>query len=631
MKIVVLDCEANGLTPTKVWCICTEEVSGEEKFYWDDSCGFDCFITYAKTVDYWVMHNGIHYDGPVLNKLIQEGVIDEQKIIDTFIVSKTVDYYAFNTHSLAEWGVKLGVPKQEHDDWDNYSPEMLSRCRSDVDITRRVWDKLKRYVFDPKWAMALRTEHDIAIELRLAQDEGFDFDKDTAKDILEEVKYDMLSLEAEFQKAWPPTLEEVKRIKLRTKEDGTLYKNVQDAMLNHPYIKQANGAENEEFLILYDYIPFKPGSPKVRVDKLWKYGWSPIEKTKGHKKFLKERKPDPVRKAHFDRYGWTCGEVNLATLPDDAPEVAHKLAEWLTLEGRRSSLEEWIGCVDPIDGKIHGKTWHIGTWTGRMSHTKPNTANIASVWGDDEPTNGVERVKAKYDNQLRALFHVKEGEWLVGTDAEGIQLRVLAHYLKDEGYADSIANGVTADGTDIHNVNRRALGLESVTRPQAKTFIYAWLLGAGVGMVRSILRCSTSLATAAISSFLNNTPGLKRLKEVEIPRDARRGYFVGLDGRRVKNNSEYLMLAGYLQNGESIAIKMWTVLKMRMAREAGLNVKLLAVVHDETQTKVVGSYEDAAMFASLEAGAMHEVSKKLGMFCPLTVSSNIGVNWKETH
>ena len=73
-------------------------------------------------------------------------------------------------------------------------------------------------------------------------------------------------------------------------------------------------------------------------------------------------------------------------------------------------------------------------------------------------------------------------------------------------------------------------------------------------------RASKLLNKEAVSSFILRYPGLKYLKDVVIPKDAKRGYFEGFDGRYVKCDSEHLMLAGYLQNGESVIMKRANVL-----------------------------------------------------------------------
>jgi len=331
----------------------------------------------------------------------------------------------------------------------------------------------------------------------------------------------------------------------------------------------------------------------------------------------------------FDKYGWKLNETNLATLPDTAPKEIRALTKWLTLEGRRSSLEEWLNCVED-DGRIHGKFWHIGAWTHRKAHSNPNSANIAAQF-HGTPKNAVEEVKAKYDGDMRALFHAPDGAWLVGTDAEGIQLRILAHYMKSEAYREAIVSGKKEDETDIHNLNKRAIGPVCRDRDAAKTFIYAWLLGAGVGKIAEILGTSTAHASRAIELFLTSLPELRRLKQIKIPADARRGGFIGLDGRFVQCNSEHLMLAGYLQNGESVIMKRAAVLWTERAEEAGYKFELVNDVHDEWQTIVYGSKEDAEDVGTIQCEAIEQVGEELELFCPLAGNTVVGKNWKETH
>jgi len=447
----------------------------------------------------------------------------------------------------------------------------------------------------------------------------------------------MSTLEEVFQTEWPPELVEVNRIKYRIKADGDLHKNVSDAMSNYPATQITY--EDGPHLVCYDYVSFKPGSAIDRIRKLWDAGWEPVEKTKTHAKFNREAEPGKMwgktkltpdlyqeKKEHFEYYGWTVGETNLQTLPESASEGAKRLAEWLTLEGRRSSLEEWLGCVQE-DSRIHGKFWGIGAWTHRMSHSAPNQANIFSPF-HGTPRNAVEEVKADYDTELRGLWCTDKV--LVGTDADGIQLRLLAHYMRSEDYRDAIINGRKEDETDIHNLNKRALGLEHITRDDSKTFIYAWLLGAGTAKVASILRTGASQARQAMDNFLQSIPELRDLKQKKIPSDARRGYFEGLDGRKVLCDSEHLMLAGYLQNGEAVAMKKWILEWQSEARKSGLWFRQVDVVHDEVQVEV-NTKEEAHELIRIQQEAMDTVSEQLGLFCPLTVSGDIGYNWAETH
>lgn len=337
---------------------------------------------------------------------------------------------------------------------------------------------------------------------------------------------------------------------------------------------------------------------------------------------------DP-RGVKFAKYGWMCNEQNLKTLPEDAPEGAKNLATWLTLEGRRSSLVEWLGHVRD-DGRIHGRFTHIGAWTGRMAHSAPNQANIPAAYHGD-PKTAVDVVKARYDGPMRALWGVEKGNWLVGTDAEGIQLRILAHLMNSQEYIDAIVTGKKEDETDIHNVNKRALGLPHVTRDMAKTFIYAFLLGAGPGKVAEILKVNHRTAAEAMDNFTNNIDGLDKLKGHMIPFIAKRGWFKGLDGRKVKVPSEHKVLAGMLQNGEAVVTKHAVLLWHKRAKEEGIKFKLVTWPHDEWQTEVCGDYATAVRLGEIQRQAIVDTGVNLGIVCPLAGSTDIGNNWGQTH
>lgn len=344
---------------------------------------------------------------------------------------------------------------------------------------------------------------------------------------------------------------------------------------------------------------------------------------------MKDSKQIDPRGEKFLRYGWQCNEMNLSTLPEDAPEGGRNLAEWLTLEGRRSSLEEWIKHVKD-DGRIHGRFTHIGAWTGRMAHSAPNQANIPAAF-HGTPKTAVETVKSEYDGRMRCLWTVEDGNYLVGTDAEGIQLRILAHLMKSDEYIHAIVSGRKEDETDIHNVNRKALGISHVTRDMAKTFIYAFLLGAGVAKVATILKVNQREAGEAIDNFMNSIQGLSDLKKKVIPHVAKRGWFRGLDGRKVPVPSEHKALAGMLQNGEAVVMKHSAITWTTAARKLGIKYKLVTWPHDEWQTEVEGSMNDAELLGNIQRQSIVDTGKKLSILCPLAGSTDIGRTWGDTH
>lgn len=593
-----------------------------------------------------VGHNFLQYDAKWLNLFYNQRVVDPAKVIDTIVISRLIDYDmpipkgGDSPHSLKSWGIRLNCHKGDFHDFTKLTDEMREYWHGDLDTTEKLFWHLRRYMIDPEWKKAIRCEHDLTTEMVRTSIQGFHFNKPLAQELLDEVTADMDVLETAIRSDFPPKLVEDRRIQYRTKADGTEFATVQKARAGADMVK-VDGDE----MIIYNYQEFNPGSPKQRIEVLHEAGWKPYEKTKTHMKFARAKIGDMwgkqkltedlynAKKENFETYGWAVNEDNLDTLPDDAPDGAKALAEWLTLEGRRSSLAEWIGQVKD-DNRIHGSIISIGAWTGRCAHKNPNTANISSVFHGEAKTP-VQMVKSRYDHRLRECWDVPQGSWLVGCDADGIQLRVLADYLwryfDATEYADAIISGKKEDETDIHNVNKRALGLNSATRDDAKTFIYSWLLGAGVGKTASILRITTSQASLVRKNFEESIDGLAPLKRKLIPYIAKQGWFTGYDGRKVVVPSQHKTLAGILQSGESVLMKHCLLRWTQEARNEGINFKLVGFIHDEYQTEVIGPRQDAERLMEIQKAAFLKTGEELGFMIPTPGDARIGHNWKETH
>jgi len=643
MNTIALDIETDDLDATRIWCIVARDVNGGDYHVFKHPDKLDeerqRYLDLVESVDKVVMHNGVGFDWRVLCRFFGESHLPFDKVVDTLIISRLLRYDRKGGHSLGAWGKRVFLDKGTFTDFSGgLTEEMIDYCKNDVDVTVKVYKKLAREIKEnggmETWAKPIRTEHTIQKILEKATENGFLFKAEDAEAMLNEITARMAHLEEEFQRDFPPKLEIVNTLQYKLKADGLPHVRVAQAQEKYPKTEVV-----EDTLVCYDYIPFAPGSPKKRIDRLWEAGWKPVAKTDGHLDWERDMKdaqrkgkvPDNLKErgTKFKRYGWKCNEQNLDTLPANAPVGAHKLAEWMTLDGRRSSLVEWLGQVKE-DKRIHGRFTGIGSWTHRLAHSAPNQANIPAEFHGD-PDTAVKRVKDKYDGPMRALWCVPEGSWQVGTDAEGIQLRLLAHFMKSEQYRDAILSGSKENETDIHNLNRRALGLDHITRDNAKTFIYAFLLGAGNAKVAEILSCSTQQAAEAVENFTQSIEGLARLKKTIIPRVAKRGWFKGLDGRRVGFPGQHYILAGMLQNGESTLMKYACLKWMQDADNEDIDYRLLTWPHDEWQTEVTGSRDMADRLGKIQRDAIVWAGETLELFCPQEGSTDIGENWRECH
>lgn len=657
MKTVVCDLEANGLNPDKIWCVvCKEYPSGEIHVFRDPGS----FNSYAIHVHTWVGHNFISYDCPVL-KHLYGSEIEYTRIKDTLVLSRMVDYSIPGGHSLEAWGDRLGIKKKYADVdqsfYDQWSQELEDRCISDCEINYKLYQHFLRYIQSPRWQEAIETEHEMAVVCQEIHDNGFYFDIDKAKELWHTITREVDVLDDELQTAYPPQSRLIREIHPRRTAHGSLHRG------DFRWVKDGNLTEFNGYpFSRICFEPFNPGSPKQTVQRLNAEGWRPFEKTKGHKEAEKElrriarsKRPQDKQRAEelrakmprFKELGWTISEPNINTLPATASPAAKKLVRRALLAGRKSDLEEWINLYNPETHAIHGTINSIGAWTMRMSHTAPNLGNIPA----SDPS---QPDKTPYSDDMRSCFGVSEDEWLIGVDAEGIQLRVLAHYINDDRFTYSVTFGNSKDGTDPHSLNWKALGKPCKSRQDAKTFIYAWLLGAGVGKVASILNCSNAEAEYANQSFIEFYPGLKLLKETIIPRDASRGYFEAFDGRyvRIKGQDEgtrrHLTLAGYLQTGETVIMRkgnrIWRANnELRDLRERRLLLQR-NFVHDEWQSSLRGSYELALHVARIQAASIGTAGEFYGLRCPMAGSIlgkrkdgdgkpliAIGKTWAETH
>ena len=329
---------------------------------------------------------------------------------------------------------------------------------------------------------------------------------------------------------------------------------------------------------------FNPGSRQQIAQRLMNLGWKP-------KKFTEKGQP-------------IVGEEILEKI--DIPQ-AQLIATYLTLEKRVSQIKSWIAVADEND-KVHGRVMTLGTITGRMSHSSPNMAQVPAVY-------------SPYGKECRALWKVSSEDYtLLGTDASGLELRMLAHYMNDEAYTKEVVEG------DVHTANQKAAGLP--TRDNAKTFIYAFLYGAGAGKIGQVVNGTAKDGQRLIDNFLNNMPALKALRS-KVDKLAGRGYLIGLDGRVLNIRNKHAALNLLLQGAGAIVCKEWLKFIIILATKAKLDFNLVASVHDEYQFEVRKGQEEA--FGAITKEAMKLTEESLKVNCPLDCEYKTGLSWSDTH
>lgn len=654
MKIVI-DIEANGLdNPTKIWLIvCKDLDTGDYHIFRkvsDDETEKARFLKFAEGVSLWVGHHIMGYDYPVVRDLLGLSLADAaSSSLDTLIVSKMVDYSRPNGHSIEAYGEEFGLEKGKFSDWTKYSLEMENYCIRDVDITEKVYLKYLKYINNQRRRPSIIIEQRFQLEVvNSLKSNGFSFNKDKATKMLEKVTSELTSLDKDILEAFPPKVVIERTFTPKATKYGTI---------NKTSVPRSLWDKIDEYEVGVSYHktrlePFNPSSHKQIVEVLHDAGWQPEDKTSTHiqterelnrlkRTRNKDNQVDLAIKMCEDKliklakYGYKINEHNLDTLPPKAPAPARSLAKRILLEARRRTLTEWLSLVQE-DNRIHGDFYGIGAWTHRMAHQRPNTANIPNEFD----TFGKKKLLGK---EMRSLWQAPRNRLLVGVDAEGIQLRIFAHYIDDLEFTDALVKGKKDDKTDPHSLNQRILGDVCKSRQAAKRFIYALLLGAGLAKLAEILGCSSSEAQEALDRLLERYGGFARLKEEVIPADAKRGYFIGLDGRAVPIPGDdlgyrrHLAMSGYLQNGEAVVMKHATLKWHSELKKE--NAFLVNFVHDEWQTEVPNDMSVALRIAALQSESLRIVGEELGLKCPLAGSYwnddhhdyTIATNWSNTH
>ena len=592
---LIFDLETDGLLDevTKIHCLVTKDTETGEVSSYTSASDIKQGLEVLTNSDLIIGHNVIKYDIPVIKKLYPWFNVDNKKVQDTLVLARLI--YAnikehdvkfmkdgllpkslFGSHSLESWGHRLGNYKGDYKGgWEVFTQEMLDYCIQDVEVTHTLYNKLLSKEFSEQ---SIELEHEVAWLMAKQERNGFYFNEKAGSELYSVLVKRRGELERELKDyfgSWVIKLPDFIP-KVNNKSRG--------------YIKGVPVPREK-------VVEFNPGSRDHIANRLTTlYGWKPTDFTEGGKPQV--------------------DEVVLGKL--DYPPCK-LLTEYLLVQKRISQLAEgtqaWLKLVKK--GKIHGSINTNGAVTGRATHAYPNISQVPSS-------------SSPYGHDCRALFTVPNGWVLVGADASGLELRCLAHYMAkwDGGkYGQVLLNG------DIHTENQKAAGLE--TRPQAKTFIYAFLYGAGDEKIGSIVNGSSAEGRKLKSKFLRSLPALGELVK-SVKESAGRGYLIGLDRRKIYVRSAHSALNTLLQGAGAIVCKKWLVLLEEQLLSLGLkhgwdgDYCFCAWSHDEVQIACRND-EIADKVAKAATDCVALAGEYFNFRCPLAGESKKGTTWADTH
>lgn len=592
---IVLDIETNS-DASKIWCVFCRDL---------DTDIVSMFVkpnnlqAYLDSVEKIIAHNGIFFDFPVLKKIwnIQ---VKKSQVVDTLVLARLYDPSIEGGHSLEAWGERLGHYKAPYKQiWSWMTGTFLDKDNANLPFDEPVIPLLHHYCARDTLVTAQLYKH---------------LDKEMQNDFSEKSK------ELEHQVAIIIAEQERNGFKLDEKGASQLLcslktklEAIQVEMQSiFPPKVESNRVHKTTGKALADIVePFNPGSRKQIAERLIEKGWKP--------------------KKHTEKGSVIVDETTLEGI--DIPE-AKAIAEYLMLQKRIAQIESWIEAVQP-DGRVHGRVITNGAVTGRMTHHSPNMAQI--------PNSG-----AIYGPECRNLWTVEKGNSLVGIDASGLELRMLAHYMNDDEYTSEVVSG------DVHWKNTQSLGLipkgtirnkkdeyHEAQRNKAKTFIYAFLYGASGAKIGTIVGGGAKEGQDRINSFLRNTPKLKAFREKVSRLYSEKGWLPGIDGRKLLVRSEHSAVNTLLQGAGAIVMKKALVLLKDELRRHQIWHEFKANVHDEFQIECreadaekvgqLGQQAIAKVVEVLEILDDSPPNPKKRLRCPLDGEYKIGKTWKDTH
>lgn len=280
--------------------------------------------------------------------------------------------------------------------------------------------------------------------------------------------------------------------------------------------------------------------------------------------------------------------------------------------------------ISPRTGRLHTSFNQTATATGRLSSSNPNLQNVP--------------VREQLGRQIRRGFITRSADRKILTaDYSQIELRLLAHFSRDEKLVASFAND-----EDIHAsvaAEIYEMKLSEVTpeqRGMAKTVNFATVYGQGPHNLARQLRISFNEAKDFIESYFVKYPRLREFIDETIEDAQEKGYVTTVLHRRryipgiasensqVRSQARRLALNTILQGSAADMIKVAMVRIAAKIKEKEPDVLMLLQIHDELVFDT-----PADRVNSLTEFVREEMAGAIPLSVPVKVNVGVGNNWLE--
>jgi DNA polymerase I-like protein with 3'-5' exonuclease and polymerase domains len=624
-KIVIGDLEANGLLreATKVHCGVFKDITTNEVVKFRPH-QIEEMLKFLDDVDVLIMHNGIGYDWPLLKKLYNWEFKGQK--VDTLIMSRLLNpkrIVPFNCpnrkagpHSVEAWGWRVGRGKPEHNDWENFSEEMLHRCSEDVEIQHLIFNALREESKGGNWKNAFKLSFKLFEYLQKQEAYGWLVDREHMDRCVKQLERWIGLIDKVLDKHLPCIVEV-----MEVKDKGE-YKYIKK-----PFLK--SGEYSGSVIKWLDGDASNPsvGGPFSRIS-IRKVDLNSNDETKTY-----------LLNSGWEPLEWNYNDEGQQTSPklskDDPFEginggVGRLVAKRVQCRQRKSIIEGLIKLIRE-DGRIASVINSLAA-TGRATHR--NIVNIP-------------KASSFYGKHMRKIFSCPEGRVIVGTDSDGCQLRMLAGRMNNPAYTEALCNGDKNLGTDNHSMTAKIGELES--RDLAKNVMYCMLFGGGDVKLAKTAKKPAGSGAILRDKLYKGLDGLGDLMEMlnkEWKATAKRRYnakwnkmeyydglITGLDGRPIRVPYEHQLLVYLLQSDEAIMMSAAYCRFHQVMEKKGFvygkDYGTLCFYHDEINiecdVKIANDVKLISEEAIAWAGRFFKIS------CPHVGDGKIGSNWYEVH
>jgi len=364
---------------------------------------------------------------------------------------------------------------------------------------------------------------------------------------------------------------------------------------------------------------------EARIDQIYRLAGGPfnINSPQQLGTVLFEKLALPVTRK--TKTGYSTDMEVLAGLAPLHPLPAEVLRYRSLMKLKNTYVDALPRLVNSETGRIHTSYNQTGTVTGRLSSSEPNLQNIP--------------VRTEEGRVIRRAFVADPGSHLLAADYSQIELRILAHYSRDEVLMAGFQKGEDIHlrtAAEVFGVDANAVTAEM--RRQAKTINFGIIYGMSpFGLARE-LGIPQAVARAFIQRYFERYPGVRAYVEQMPLRAREQGLVTNLFQRRrflpdissrnrnLRQFAERTAINTPVQGSAADMMKLAMIQIDSALETKGVPARMIMQVHDELVFEV--EREAVPEIAALVRERMESAGR---LQVPLLVAVGHGPNWDEAH